>query len=286
MGEEARNEGAIAVAMSRKRLFQRSSCMVLEPTQLGVVTAHKGALWLEIVTTLGRCLSRFNPRSGPQCHLRDAAASSKSSRRGNDPQAGASFPIHKLGPIPRSTSGTISGGSKINIVPDHCRLEVDCRVCAGKRPGENFQQHGIEAELRPRQGARRGRARSPRTCVARARHQRRRFPGSATSRGGVARGFTTAPWFSDAAVPEQSALPRRSALGPDLSRKPTPRTNLFLLRDLEERRRFFPPLDSMSPRDLRTEVERGAAPDPATSGPLLLRPFAFFEDGKPASRLR
>ena len=36
----------------------------------------------------------------------------------------------KLG-TPTLNVGTITGGSKINIVPDKCRIEIDCRVVPG-----------------------------------------------------------------------------------------------------------------------------------------------------------
>ena len=42
--------------------------------------------------------------------------------------------------------GTISGGSKINIVPDKCRIEVDCRVVPGI-DAETFR-HQLESDLR------------------------------------------------------------------------------------------------------------------------------------------
>ncbi len=52
MGEEAGNDGAHAMA---NKGFSSDLTLVLEPTQLGVVTAHKGALWLEVDTTGVAC---------------------------------------------------------------------------------------------------------------------------------------------------------------------------------------------------------------------------------------
>src|SRR5476649_1820762 len=52
MGEEAGNDGAHALA---KKGFTSDLTLVLEPTNLGVVTAHKGALWLEVTTTGVAC---------------------------------------------------------------------------------------------------------------------------------------------------------------------------------------------------------------------------------------
>ncbi len=124
MGEEAGNDGAIAMA---KKGFSSDLTLVLEPTSLEVVTAHKGALWLEVHT------------GGVACH-------------GSTPEKGrnaiyamrrvlgiieekmipelASRPHPRLGPATVNV-GTISGGSKINIVPDACRIELDCRVVPG-----------------------------------------------------------------------------------------------------------------------------------------------------------
>src|SRR5271170_2513877 len=140
MGEEAGNDGAHALA---KKGFSSDLTLVLEPTQLGVVTAHKGALWLEIDTTGVACHGSI-PDQG-----RNAIYAMRRVLEFIEDKIipGLSRQSHaKLG-APTLNVGTISGGSKINIVPDQCKIEIDCRIVPGIDP-EEFQQY-LESELRP-----------------------------------------------------------------------------------------------------------------------------------------
>jgi len=224
MGEEAGNDGAQAVA---NRGFTSDLTLVLEPTQLGVVTAHKGALWLEIYTT------------GVACH-------------GSTPEKGRSaiyamrhvlelieekiipdlarWTHAELGP-PTLNVGTISGGSKINIVPDQCRIEIDCRVVPGLDP-DVFRSY-LEAELH---------SVAPDAAVRLQRYSRpldtnvtlpwvRRL-------GEQARGFTTAPWFSDASVLSGPQCPA-ICIGPGSIAQAHTKDEFILLSDLEEGADFF-----------------------------------------------
>ena len=224
MGEEAGNDGAIAVA---KKGFASDLTLVLEPTQLGVVTAHKGALWLEINT------------SGVACH-------------GSTPELGknaiyamgrvleaiekkiipslASLSHAKLG-APTMNVGTISGGSKINIVPDKCSIEIDCRVVPSIEP-EAFRAK-VESELR---------AVVPEVAV---RVQRFSKPLDTSESlpwvqqlGKTARGFTTAPWFSDASVLAGPQCPA-VCIGPGSIAQAHTKDEFILLRDLEDGTEFF-----------------------------------------------
>ncbi len=224
MGEEATNEGAMAVA---KAGFSCDLAMALEPTELGVVTAHKGALWLEITT------------SGVACH-------------GSTPDKGKSaiYAMRRVlehlemktipalahdahGKLGHSTLnvGTISGGSKINIVPDACRIEVDCRVVPGI-DGEKFRAD-LEAELR--------------TTVPEASVRLVRFaPPLATDEklpwvgrlGEAARGLTTAPWFSDASYLSGPHCPA-VCIGPGSIAQAHTKDEFISLHDLEEGAHFF-----------------------------------------------
>jgi acetylornithine deacetylase/succinyl-diaminopimelate desuccinylase-like protein len=224
MGEEATNEGAAAVAKSG---FSCDLALVLEPTELGVVTAHKGALWLEITTT------------GVACH-------------GATPEKGKSaiYAMRRvLGAIEKNlipelarlaharlghstiNVGTISGGSKINIVPDQCRIEVDCRVVPGIE-GEAFRAE-TEAELR---------AVAPECSVRLIRYSPpldtdEKLPWVARL-GAEARGFTTAPWFSDASYLTAPHCPA-ICIGPGSIAQAHTRDEFISLRDLEEGAHFF-----------------------------------------------
>jgi acetylornithine deacetylase/succinyl-diaminopimelate desuccinylase-like protein len=136
----------------------------------------------------------------------------------------------KLG-SPTLNVGTISGGSKINIVPDRCRIEIDCRVVPGIE-AENFRRQ-IELELR---------AVVPDVTV---RLQRYSAPLDTDESlpwvqrlGGLARGFTTAPWFSDASVLSGPKCPA-ICIGPGSIAQAHTKDEYILLSDLEDGVDFF-----------------------------------------------
>jgi acetylornithine deacetylase/succinyl-diaminopimelate desuccinylase-like protein len=136
----------------------------------------------------------------------------------------------KLGPTTVNV-GTISGGSKINIVPDACRIEVDCRVVPGVE-AEKFRA-AFEAELR---------AVVPEVEV---RLQRYSAPLDTDESlpwlqrlGKQARGFTTAPWFSDASVLSGPRCPA-ACIGPGSIAQAHTKDEFILLRDLEDGTELF-----------------------------------------------
>jgi acetylornithine deacetylase/succinyl-diaminopimelate desuccinylase-like protein len=224
MGEEAGNDGAHALA---KRGFSSDLVLVLEPTGLGVVTAHKGALWIEIATT-GIACHGSTPDQG-----RNAIYAMRRVLEIIEDRiipALAREPHPKLGPV-TINAGTIAGGSKINIVPDRCRLEIDCRIVPGV-DAEQFRLR-LEAALR---------AAVPEAVV---RTQRCSPPLDTDETlpwvarlGQAARGFTTAPWFSDASVLGGARCPA-VCIGPGSIAQAHTRDEHILLGDLEEGARFF-----------------------------------------------
>jgi acetylornithine deacetylase/succinyl-diaminopimelate desuccinylase family protein len=200
MGEEAGNDGAHALVKSG---FASDLTLVLEPTQLGVVTAHKGALWLE-VTTRGVACHGATPERGVSAiyamrHVLTAIEEVVI------PQL-ARHAHPKLGPTTLNT-GTIAGGSKINIVPDFCRIELDCRYV----PGLTAEQLRAEVEQLLRSAG----------AEVDVRIQRTSTPLEADEKapwlqrlGAEAKGFTTAPWFSDASVLASSGRCPAVCVGP------------------------------------------------------------------------
>jgi len=238
MGEEAGNDGAIAVA---KNGFSTDLTLVLEPTSLGVVTAHKGALWVEVATT-GVACHGSTPEQG-----RNAIYAMRRVLELIEDEIipGLSRHAHpKLGPVTMNV-GTISGGSKINIVPDGCRIEIDCRVIPGLET-EKVRSH-LEAELR---------ATAPDLTV---RLQRDSPPLDTDETlpwvrrlGKEARGFTTAPWFSDAGILSGPHCPT-VCIGPGSIAQAHTKDEFILLRDLEEGAEFFQ-------RWMRTAEESQASP--------------------------
>jgi acetylornithine deacetylase/succinyl-diaminopimelate desuccinylase-like protein len=224
MGEEAGNDGAQAVAKSG---FSSDLTFVLEPTRLGVVTAHKWALWLEIDTT-GVACHGSTPERGRNAIYAMRRVLEVVEEKVIPALARQSHA--KLG-SPTLNVGTISGGSKINIVPDRCRIEIDFRVV----PGMDVEKFRIEFESNLR-------AVAPDVSVRMQRHS----PPLDTDEtlpwvrrlGDQARGFTTAPWFSDASVLSGPQCPA-VCIGPGSIAQAHTKDEFILLRDLEDGADFF-----------------------------------------------
>jgi acetylornithine deacetylase/succinyl-diaminopimelate desuccinylase-like protein len=224
MGEEAGNDGAHVLAKSG---FSSDLTLVLEPTNLGVVTAHKGALWLEITST-GVACHGSTPDRGRNAIYAMRRVLEVIEQKIIPDLARTSHP--KLGPTTLNV-GTISGGSKINIVPDVCSIEVDCRVVPGIEPEK--MRATFEAELR---------AVVPDIEV---RLQRYSAPLDTDETlpwvkklGAQAKGFTTAPWFSDASVLSGPRCPA-VCIGPGSIAQAHTKDEFILLRDLEEGAELF-----------------------------------------------
>jgi len=219
MGEEAGNDGAHALA---KKGFSSDLTLVLEPTDLRVVTAHKGALWLEILTTGAACHGSTPERGRNAIYamrrvleILEDKIIPELARRAHP----------KLGPTTLNV-GTIAGGSKINIVPDHCRIEIDCRVV----PGIDAEKLRAKIEIDLRVAV-------PDVIVRLQRHS----PPLDTDEslpwvrrlGAEARGFTTAPWFSDASVLSSPRCPA-VCIGPGSIAQAHTKDEFILLSDLED----------------------------------------------------
>jgi len=118
--------------------FRADFAIVGEPTNLQVVTAHKGDLWLQLETR-GKAAHGSRPDLGRNAVHEMArivdlfettyAAALKQRR-------------HPLLGHPTVSVGTIAGGSQPNIVPDHCRISIDRRTL----PGET--EAGVRREIK------------------------------------------------------------------------------------------------------------------------------------------
>jgi acetylornithine deacetylase/succinyl-diaminopimelate desuccinylase-like protein len=224
MSEEAGQEGSRAVAESG---FRSDLVLVLEPTSLGVVTAHKGVLWLE-VETYGVACHGSAPQNGRNAiyamrrvlEIIETQVIPELARRAHP----------ALGPTTVNV-GTIRGGSKINIVPDHCRIEIDCRLVPGVEAADVRTR--IESLVRDA---------VPDARVIEQRHAApldtdESLPWVAKL-GAVARGLTTAPWYSDAAVLGHAGCPA-VCVGPGSIAQAHTKDEFISLRDLEEGTDFF-----------------------------------------------
>jgi acetylornithine deacetylase/succinyl-diaminopimelate desuccinylase-like protein len=123
VGEEAGQHGAKALAAQEHFDFVVAG----EPTSLQAVHAHKGSCWLQI-RARGRAVHASRPEHGDNAIYKITSAIDclrreilTSLSKKTDPVLGAST----------LSVGTISGGTKINIVPDQCECHVDIRLIPG-----------------------------------------------------------------------------------------------------------------------------------------------------------
>jgi acetylornithine deacetylase/succinyl-diaminopimelate desuccinylase family protein len=128
MGEEAGQEGARAFVKDLRADF----ALIGEPTGRDIVYTHKGAYWINL-RTRGRAAHASAPALGENAIYKMADVI-RSIRDEISPRlASQSHPI--LG-SPTISAGTIRGGTKTNIVPDFCELEIDTRTVPGQDPRE------------------------------------------------------------------------------------------------------------------------------------------------------
>ena len=111
--------------LTQKVGIQGDAALVGEPTDLQPVIAQKGALWFRI-STLGKSAHGSRP------HLGVNAVEKMTKLMERLP----SIPVQREHPLlgkPTLSIGTIHGGTKINVVPDRCVIEVDRRMLPGEK---------------------------------------------------------------------------------------------------------------------------------------------------------
>jgi acetylornithine deacetylase/succinyl-diaminopimelate desuccinylase-like protein len=123
--EEHRQAGSRALVASGMRA---DLAIVGEPTRLKVVTAHKGALWLEL-ETLGKAAHGSCPELGRNAvhtmsRIVDLLLTTYATglRRRRHPLLGCAT----------ISVGAICGGTQPNIVPDRCTILLDRRTLPGE----------------------------------------------------------------------------------------------------------------------------------------------------------
>lgn len=135
VGEEKGNVGAEQLVDLD---IGADEAIILEPTELAIVHAHKGTLWYE-VEVQGRAVHGSNPEQGLNAISAMARVMDHIARELEGARARHSS--ERLG-APSVNIGLIRGGTSINIVPDRCVIEVDRRTV----PGED--QQAILEEIR------------------------------------------------------------------------------------------------------------------------------------------
>ncbi len=119
-----------------RRGVQADMAVVAEPTRLHVVNAHKGAVRWDLHTA-GRSCHSSSPGQGVNAIYRMAHLLTAIEQYAAELQASPSDPL--LGP-PTLSVGRIEGGTSVNTVPDHCRVEIDRRLIPGELPDAALQQ--------------------------------------------------------------------------------------------------------------------------------------------------
>jgi acetylornithine deacetylase/succinyl-diaminopimelate desuccinylase-like protein len=124
MDEEFEQRGAKACADRKMADFVIAG----EPTNLNVVHIHKGTAWVKIETS-GKAAHASVPENGVNAIDRMTEALAILRERFLEICPVQPHPI--LG-RPTLSTGRISGGSKINVIPDHCYAELDIRILPGQ----------------------------------------------------------------------------------------------------------------------------------------------------------
>jgi acetylornithine deacetylase/succinyl-diaminopimelate desuccinylase-like protein len=133
--EEMDQLGSIAAAKT-----QRADLVIAgEPTELNVVYTHKGTCWLRLEAT-GKAAHGSLPERG--INAIDVLTIAYHELQIEFPNLCPVEPEPLLGP-PTCSIGKISGGTKINIVPDRASAEIDIRTL----PGQEHMLQSVQAFL-------------------------------------------------------------------------------------------------------------------------------------------
>ena len=104
--------------------------IVAEPTNLDLVTSHKGAIRWKVRAGGVACHSS-TPDLGDNAIYRMAKVVSALHHHAGELARSTPDPV--LGP-PSLSIGRIEGGQSVNVVPDWCEIEIDRRVIPGEDP--------------------------------------------------------------------------------------------------------------------------------------------------------
>jgi len=122
--------------------FKASAGVVGEPTNLKIIAAHKGKLWLKI-HTFGKSTHSSGPDKGNNAiYMMNEVISVLR----NKIQPYLSAKKHKLLNSPTISIGKIYGGSAPNMIPNKCTIEVDCRLTPNEKHDDIIRK--ISAEIK------------------------------------------------------------------------------------------------------------------------------------------
>jgi succinyl-diaminopimelate desuccinylase len=116
--------------LTQREGIQGDAALVGEPTDLQPVIAQKGAIWLRIFT-IGKSAHGSKPHLGVN-------AVEKMMKLIERIHFSSLEKEHTLLGKPTLSIGTIQGGTKVNVVPEGCHIEVDRRMLPGEKKEEVF----------------------------------------------------------------------------------------------------------------------------------------------------
>lgn len=124
--------------------------VIAEPTELDIVVAHRGAVRWRIHTA-GRACHSSKPYEGVNAIYRMAQVIAHLERYAAE--LPGSKPPHRLSGPATLSVGLISGGLSVNVVPDHCVIDIDRRVIPGEDKDQviqdvkNYLQSKVDFEI-------------------------------------------------------------------------------------------------------------------------------------------
>jgi succinyl-diaminopimelate desuccinylase len=124
--EENAQEGSRTFAKSGRRA---QLAIVGEPTELKVVSAHKGDLWVKLISR-GKAAHGARPDLGKNAVHQMARVIDLLETKYAKMLRGRKHPV--LG-HPTINVGSVRGGTQPNIVPDRCEIEIDRRTIPGEK---------------------------------------------------------------------------------------------------------------------------------------------------------
>ncbi len=122
-------DGAMGATCLVESGLSVDAAIVAEPTDLKIVYAHKGACRFRI-TLKGKAAHSSVPWLGVNAVV---AAADMVSLIHREFPARMQYRGHRELGSPTVCVSTINGGVKVNIVPERCQFEVDCRCLPGER---------------------------------------------------------------------------------------------------------------------------------------------------------
>ena len=123
--------------MDLAKRFHADGAVVAEFTELQMIVAHKGFVWLE-VETMGKAAHGSRPDLGVDAIAQMGDVLVKLKKLGKDLRA---KPSHRLLGSGSIHASLIKGGRELSSYPEHCVLSVERRTLPGETPEE------AEAEL-------------------------------------------------------------------------------------------------------------------------------------------